>query len=341
MTPAPIWHSVPEVPADLGGTAVAIGNYDGVHRGHQEVLGLLARAARERGLRPVAVTFHPHPRHVMGTPGDPPLLTSYAERDRLLLENGAEGVLDLPFTWEFAQHSAEEFVLRFLVEGLGARAVVLGRDTRFGRGNEGGFDMMQELGRRHGFDALLVEDVGPAHCDGRVSSSIIREALLSGDVARAEELLGRPHRVTDTVRGGFRRGRTMGFPTANLGPAPEGLVPADGVYAAYLTVLEQHPSNAAAHPPLERRACTVSIGTNPTFRENPDDPAPRMVEAHVLDDLDLELYGDLVRLEFIAYQRPTLCFDGMEALVEQMHEDVAVTRRTLAERASRAGAPSW
>lgn len=328
MTRTPIWHSAPEVPTDLGATAVSIGNYDGVHRGHRYVLSQLVRHAEARALSPVALTFWPHPRHVMGAPGDPPLLTGHADRDRLLLLAGMSGVLDLEFTREFALYSPEDFVRIFMVEALGAKAVVLGEDALFGRANAGTIETMRELGRRYDFEVITVADLGPeGEGSGRISSSAIRTALLEGEVRAAARMLGRLHTVTDVVRPGHRRGRELGFPTANLGEDPAGLVPADGVYAGYLTVIEQHPSHAGT-PPLAGASATISIGTNPTFTVAGH--PRRTVEAYVHDDHDLDLYGDTVRLEFVDYQRPTLKFDSIDALIEQMSRDVEVTRRTLA-----------
>ena len=335
MTTAPIWRSVQEVPSDLGATAVSIGNYDGVHRGHRYVLSQLVGHAEARSLKPVALTFWPHPRHVMGIPGEPPLLTGQADRDRLLLLAGMHGVLDLEFTREFAMHSPEDFVRIFMVEGLGVRTVVLGEDALFGRANAGTIDTMRELGRRYDFEVITVADLGPEGTDGgRISSSAIREALLQGEVREAAGMLGRFHTVTEVVHRGHQRGRELGFPTANLGPEPAGLVPADGVYAGHLTVIEQHPCHADV-PPLTGAPATISIGTNPTFTIA--GRPRRTVEAYVHDDHDLELYGDTVRLEFVDFQRPTLKFDSAEALVEQMHLDVEVTRRTLG--AGTVGAP--
>jgi len=335
VTRAPIWHSLEEVPADLGATAVSIGNFDGVHRGHRYVLDQLRRHAQARSLSPVALTFWPHPRHVMGDPARTPLLTGHQDRDRLLLLAGMHGVLDLEFTLDFAQHSAEDFVRIFLVEGLGMRCVVLGEDALFGRANAGTIETMRELGEKHGFEVVTVEDLGPEddHA-GRISSSGIRKALLEGDVQAATDALGRFHTVTDVVHHGFRRGRELGFPTANLGPAPAGLIPADGVYAGFLTITGQDPSHLGVAP-LAGAPATISIGTNPTFEA--DGVPPRTVEAYVHGAHDLDLYGDTARIEFVDLQRPTLKFDSIQALVEQMDKDVEVTRRTLAAEASRPG----
>lgn len=323
--------SLDDVPRDLGRTAVTIGNFDGVHRGHRAVLDQLVAAARERSLTPVALTFWPHPRHVCVSPGSPVLVTGRASRDRLLSEAGPAGVLDLAFTWDLALHSAADFVREVLVDGLGMRCIVMGADSRFGRDNEGDIDTMRELGEIHGFEVIQMEEfgVGEAGEGGRISSSAARAALEEGDVVAAARMLGRPHAITDVVHHGFKRGREMGFPTANLGPTPDGLVPADGVYAGYLTVVDQAPEHRGT-PPLVRAPATISIGTNPTFQADADAPAPRMVEAFVHGPQDLDLYGDTVRLELVERQRPTLCFDGVEPLVEQMNLDKDVTRRTLA-----------
>lgn len=335
MTRAPIWHSLEEVPADLGATAVSIGNFDGVHRGHRFVLDQLLRHAQTRSLSPVALTFWPHPRHVMGDPARTPLLTGHQDRDRLLLLAGMHGVLDLEFTLDFAQHSAEDFVRIFLVEGLGMRCVVLGEDALFGRANAGTIETMRELGLKYDFEVVTVEDLGPEDdLDGRISSSGIRRALLEGDVRAATDALGRFHTVTDVVHHGFRRGRELGFPTANLGPDPAGLIPADGVYAGYLTITGQDPAHLGVSP-LTGAPATISIGTNPTFEA--DGVPPRTVEAYVHGAHDLDLYGDTARIEFVDLQRPTLKFDSIQALVEQMDRDVEVTRRTLAAESSRPG----
>lgn len=337
MSRVPVWHSLAEVPAALGPTAVTIGNFDGVHRGHRAVLAQLARQAEARALAPVALTFWPHPRHVCHTPGIPPLLTSQGERDRLVALSGVRGVLDLPFTWEFAQLSPEDFVREVLVEGLRMRCIVLGEDTRFGRANAGDLATMRALGAEHGFDVVTVCELGP---DGeevepgqglRVSSSAVREAVLRGDIEEATRMLGRYPSVTDVVHHGFKRGRELGFPTANLGPAPEGLVPEDGVYAGYLTVIEQVPEHRGT-PPLVGAPATISIGTNPTFAPEDGGPAPRMVEAYVHGSHQLDLYGDRVRIELVRRQRPTLRFDSVQELVDQMCRDADVTRRTLAEK---------
>lgn len=321
-----VFTGLEQVPAGFGPSVVTIGNFDGVHRGHQAVLGRLVRLARADGRRAVALTFDPHPAAVHRPASAPDLLTGLTDRLDLLARTGLDATLVVPYTLELAALTPEEFVTRYLTGALGARTVVVGHDVRFGKGNVGTLATMVELGGAHGFEVVAVDDVG--QClpgdDGsthRWSSSAARALLAEGDVAGAAEVLGRPHRVRGTVVHGDARGRELGFPTANLG-AIEGMVPADGVYAGRLL----RPGLAAASPghPDADLPAAISIGTNPTF-----DGVERRVEAYVLDRDDLDLYDEPVVLELVARLRPTLRFDGIDPLVAQMHEDVAQARRAL------------
>lgn len=314
-----------EVPLELAPGVVTIGNFDGVHRGHRRVIDSLVSYASAHDLAPRALTFHPHPRHVMTGSEEPMLITGYDDRNALVCEAGVEDLLDVHFTLEFAQLRAEEFVREYLVDLLRARAVVLGKDSRFGRRNEGDFHTMVELGEKYGFQVVSVEELDAdteAESGGheRISSTLIRKSLLAGDTPGAARMLGRWHSVRDTVRHGFKRGRKLGFPTANFSAHPSGAVPIDGVYAGYFSVLDGDRF-------LERVPATISVGTNPTFEEG---PAYRIVETYVLGSHEYELYDRQAKVEFVERLRPTLAFDGIEALVEQMHRDVAVTRSTLA-----------
>lgn len=324
------WTDLAEVPADFGPSVVTVGNFDGVHRGHASVLTRMVADARAVGARSVAVTFTPHPQQVHRPDEAPPLLTGDADRLELLERTGLDAVLLLTYTLEFAQQTAEEFVRTYLVDGLRARTVVVGRDVRFGRGNAGDLATMVELGERFGFAVEVIEDVAPdpaEHPDAlsdpltrRWSSTWVRELLVAGDVRQAARVLGRPHRVRGTVVHGDKRGRDLGFPTANLSPDATGMVPADGVYAGWL----RRPALPAGAPDAVLPAA-VSIGTNPTFAG-----AQRRVEAYVLDRTDLDLYGEEVVLELVERLRPTLRFDSVDALVERMHEDVEGVRAALA-----------
>jgi riboflavin kinase / FMN adenylyltransferase len=313
------WHGLDDIPADLGPTVVTLGNFDGVHRGHREVLTRVVREATERGATPVAVTFEPHPIAVLYPDRAPAAVMSLGQRLDALEAVGLGATLVFEFTAEFAQQTPEQFVRDTFVEALGAVAVVVGKDTRFGVRNSGDVDTLRELGETHGFEVLALDDLGEGDTTARWSSTQLRAELLEGSVAHAAQILGRPHRVAGTVVHGDHRGRELGYPTANLSQDHEGLVPADGVYAGWLLRLD-----VAADDPDRTLPAAVSVGTNPTF-----DGRQRRVEAYVLDRTDLDLYGERVVVEFVDRLRPTLRFDGVDALVEQMAQDVDRCREIL------------
>ena len=230
-----------------------------------------------------------------------------------------DGLLVLEFTKEFAQQSPEEFVKGTFVDGLQAKVVVVGVDTRFGYKNSGDVVTLRELGEAHGFEVIALEDVGDGE---RWSSTSVRHALAEGDVAAAARVLGRPHRVVGTVVHGHHRGRELGFPTANLSPDSAGLVPAEGVYAGWLTRLDLVPGE-----PDRTMPAAISIGTNPTF----DTKDRRTVEAYVLDRDDLDLYDERVVVEFVEHIRPTLRFDSIDDLLVAMSKDVEQCRAVLTQ----------
>jgi riboflavin kinase/FMN adenylyltransferase len=294
---------------------VTIGNFDGVHRGHHAVLKLVADRARAAGLRSVAVTFDPHPLAVLYPDRAPEPLSTTEHKLELLGATGLDAVLVMPFTHELALWSPRRFVQEVLVDALGAKEVVVGSDTRFGHRNAGDVDTLRELGAELGFTVQVVADLGREGAERRWSSTWIRELITAGDVAGAAEVLGRPHRVTGTVVHGDHRGRELGYPTANLAPDSVGAVPADGVYAGWLVRTATD----------EKLPAAVSIGTNPTFEGRRD----RRVEAYVLGRDDLDLYGEVVAVEFVERLRPTLRFDGIEALCDQMALDVKRCREVL------------
>lgn len=321
-----VFTDLSEVPDGFGPSAVTIGNFDGVHRGHQAVLRRLVRLAQGDERAAVAVTFDPHPAAVHRPGSAPELLTGLHDRLDLLAATGLDAVLVISYSLEFAAQSPEEFVTRYLTGALGARSVVVGHDVRFGQDNVGTLATMVELGGEHGFEVVAIDDVGECLAESpgarqRWSSSAARALLAEGDVAQAADVLGRPHRLRGTVVHGDARGRELGFPTANLG-AIAGMVPADGVYAGWL----RRPVLAAREPqhPDARLPAAISIGTNPTF-----DGVERRVEAYVLDRTDLDLYDEEVVLELVEHLRPTLRFDGIDPLVRQMHDDVARAREIL------------
>ena len=314
------WNGLDAVPAGFGPSVVTIGNFDGVHRGHQAVLAGVVARARERGLAAVGVTFEPHPVAVLFPERAPALLTTLEHRLDLLAETGLDAVLVLEFTREFATWSPERFVRDVFVDALHAAVVVVGRDTRFGHRNSGDVGTLRELGADLGFAVEIVEDLGAAASpERRWSSTWARELIEAGDVAGAAQVLGRPHRVTGIVVHGDHRGRELGYPTANLDQQAQGQVPADGVYAGRLLRLDLPAADPDAALPA-----AVSVGTNPTF-----DGVQRRVEAYVLDRDDLDLYGERVAVEFVERLRPTLRFDGVEPLVAQMALDVARSRSVL------------
>ncbi|MHA7127132.1 bifunctional riboflavin kinase/FAD synthetase [Janibacter indicus] len=311
------WTAPSDTPPQLRPCVATFGNFDGVHRGHRAILDELTRQGRERDLPAVAVTFDPHPVEVMHPERAPEIISPGPLRDELLEEAGVAGLLSLPFTTEFAQTSAVDYVVDTFVTGLQAQALVVGADTRgFGAGYTGDVDLLRSLGEEHGFDVVVIEDQGDTE---RWSSSAVRTHLAAGEAAEAAAILGRPHRVVGTVVHGHHRGRELGYPTANLGADSLGLVPADGVYAGWLVRLDLPEGD-----PERRLPAAISVGTNPTF-----DGQVRVVESYVLDRTDLDLYGERVAVDFVGHVRPTLRFDSIDELLVAMARDVERTRDLL------------
>ena len=306
-----------DLPADFGPTVVTLGNFDGVHRGHAAVMQRVAQEAHARGLKSVAVTFEPHPLAVLAPDKAPEMLTGMKDRLFLLEQLGLDAVVVMPFTRELAAQTPREFVETTFVDALHAGCVVVGKDTRFGVKNSGDITTLSELGGEFGFDVIALDDVGPGV---RWSSSQVRELIAGGKVDEAAEVLGRNHCVVGEVVKGFQRGRELGFPTANLARDAEGVVPADGVYAGWLVR-----RSLAQDDPEYRLPAAISVGTNPTF-----DIPERTVEAYVLDRTDLDLYGEIVAVEFVQHLRGNVKFDSIEALIEQMTRDVEAARDLLA-----------
>ena len=308
-----IWRSLDDVSADLGPTAVVIGNFDGVHLGHRHVLARAREIADQRSLLVVAVTFDPHPMAVLRPEHAPTTLTSLNVRAELLSDAGADAALALPFDLEVANWSPEEFVERVLVDGLHAAAVVVGANFRFGHRAAGDVATLRETGARHGFTAEGIPlDGGPQVW----SSTYVRMSVAAGDVAGAAEALGRPYAVRGVVVQGDQRGRELGFPTANVPTDTMTAAPPDGVYAGWLRRLDTG----------ERLPAAISVGTNPTFAGD----RPRRVESYVLDRTDLELYGVEVEVSFVERLRGMVAFEGVEKLIEQMTDDVERARELLA-----------
>jgi riboflavin kinase/FMN adenylyltransferase len=312
-----IWRSLDAVP-DVGRTVVTVGNFDGVHLGHQHVVARAREVAHELGDLPVvAVTFDPHPIAVLRPEHAPPTLTTLDVRAELLAAAGVDDLLVVPFSREIAAWPPERFVTDILVGALHARAVVVGANFRFGARAAGDLSTLTELGRVHDFDAEgIALDGGPQVW----SSTYVRTCLAVGDVEGAAQALGHPFTVRGEVVKGDQRGRELGYPTANV-PTVGIAAPADGVYAGWLRRLDR-----PEEPPLP---AAISVGTNPTF---PGDRA-RRVESYVLDRDDLELYGVEVEVAFVARIRGMQRFDSVDELVDTMRQDVEKTRERLDDAA--------
>ena len=310
------WTDLTQIPAGYGPTVATLGNFDGVHKGHQAVLATVVERARAEGARAVAVTFEPHPVAVLHPDRAPQIITAPQQRLDLLEATGLDAVLVMEFTREFALWTPERFVVDVFVKALGASVVVVGEDTRFGVRNSGDVDTLRQIGVQHGFEVLALKDIGEG---GRWSSSRVRALVTSGDVATATEILGRPHRVCGEVVHGDHRGRELGYPTANLTQESAGLTPADGVYAGWLIQPKLGQGDLDHKLPA-----AISIGTNPTF-----EGTQRRVEAYVLGRTDLDLYGETVAVDFVERLRPTEKFGSIEGLLVQMAEDVERARAVL------------
>ncbi|WP_448711425.1 bifunctional riboflavin kinase/FAD synthetase [Microbacterium profundi] len=310
-----VFRDPSEVPTDFGPSVVAIGKFDGVHAGHRAVIERLKADAAASGARAVAVTFDRNPLALLRPEICPENVVSVERKLELLGELGLEATLLLTFDRELASRTPVEFVEMILVDALHVSTVLVGRDFRFGHKGAGTPDLLRKLGPQYGFTVDVVEDVYVEGSERRVSSSWIRELLAEGDVNKAEAVLGRSVDVRGEVVHGLKRGRELGFPTANLSASVDSLVPADGVYAGWLI----------DHDTAVRYPAAVSVGTNPTF----DDVLVRQVEAHVLDEDSLDLYGHDVTVEFTERLRGMVAFEGIDALMAQMAADVVAARALL------------
>ena len=301
------------LPSDGRKTFVTIGTFDGVHRGHWEVLSEIRRRAEAVGGRSVLVTFHPHPLKIVRPEWAPPVLTTPVEKKEILAESGLDYAVFLAFTPTLASYTARRFVEEILVGRVNVGELVVGYDHHFGKGREGNVDVLKALGDELGFS---VDVVGPVGSGGEpVSSTRIRKALLEGDVVTARRALGRPYSLHGLVVRGDQRGRTLGFPTANLEVRGGGeggkLIPAPGIYAARGTVRSQTYDGA------------LHVGPRPTFHGSPP-----TIELYLMDFAE-EIYGQEVRVDFVEYLREVRPFESSQALIEQMKEDVERARVVL------------
>jgi riboflavin kinase/FMN adenylyltransferase len=293
-----------------GAPAVTVGNFDGVHRGHRALVDAVAGEARSRGVASVALVFDPHPSRVLAPERAPGTLTTIEQRAELLGELGVERLVVLPFTRELSHEPPEAFARRVLAETLGASAVVVGFNFRFGRDRGGDVGALEALGGRLGFGVLPVAPV--LHHGSPVSSTRVREAIARGAVEAARELLGRPYFLDGIVVEGVGRGRRLGVPTANLDPVNE-VLPGGGVYAARARVARGAPGLPAV----------VNMGRRPTFGGG-----AFLLEAHLID-WGGDLYGRILRLEFVARLRDEERFPDAAALRAQIGRDIESARRVL------------
>ncbi|MGA7147234.1 MAG: bifunctional riboflavin kinase/FAD synthetase [Microbacterium sp.] len=316
-----VFRSPADVPAGFGPSVVAIGKFDGVHIGHRALIDRARADAATSGARVVAVTFDRNPLALLRPELCPESLIGEHQKLQLLAETGIDATLMLRFDEALAHLSAREFVEHVLVGALGVQTVLVGVDFRFGRGGAGTPELLAELGREFGFDVDVIDDVRAAQSARRVSSTWIRELLAAGDIEGAAHLLGRAPSVWGEVVHGLKRGRELGFPTANLAAECEGFIPADGIYAGWL--IDEAPAGAVGTG--IRYPAAISVGTNPTF----DDVLVRQVEAYVLDETELDLYDHRVEVQFTTWIRGMVAFHGIDDLVVQMTDDVAEVRRAL------------
>lgn len=312
-----VFRDPQEVPGDFGPSAVAIGKFDGVHAGHRAVIRRLKDVAAASAEAAVAITFDRNPLAVIRPDRCPPNVIAVERKLELLDELGVDATLLLTFDEEMASRTAEDFVGEVLVGALHVSTVLVGADFRFGRGGLGTPELLRALGRHHGFTVELVGDVYLPGSDRRASSTWIRELLGDGDVAGAARVLGRNADLRGRVVHGIKRGRELGFPTANLSPVVDALVPADGIYVGWLV----------DHDTGIRHPSAISVGTNPTF----NDVVERQVESHVLGETDLDLYGHDITVEFVQRLRGMVAFESVEQLTVQIASDVSDAERALAE----------
>ena len=297
------------------GTVVTIGAYDGVHVGHRSLLARVRLMADDLGAAAAVVTFDRHPATVVRPESAPRLLTDLDQKLELLETTGMDYAHVIRFDEERSRESAEDFVGTVLVDCLAARAVVVGHDFHFGHRRRGNVPLLQHMGADLGFDVLGISLVADDAAGEAVSSTRIRRLLAAGDVAAAAALLGRPHEVRGTVVQGDRRGRELGYPTANVVVPAEILLPADGIYAGWY----RRP-DGSMHP------AAISLGRRATFHP---DAEVSVLEAYLLD-FDGDLYGERARVRFVARLRDDARFDSADALVAQIDADVANARAVLA-----------
>ncbi|AGT05718.1 riboflavin kinase / FMN adenylyltransferase [Corynebacterium glutamicum MB001] len=326
-----IWSGLDSVPADLQGSVVTIGVFDGLHRGHQSLIGEAKKQAEELGVPCVMVTFDPHPIAVFLPGKEPTRLAPLDYRLNLAAECGVDAALVIDFTKELAGLSAEEYFTTMIVDTLHARSVVVGENFTFGVNGAGTESTMRELGQKFGVNVtiapLLHDD------DQRICSTLVRDYLDQGEVERANWALGRRYAVRgEVVRGAGRGGKELGYPTANLYLPTSVALPADGVYAGWFTITDDREIDKEISRDIDgtmvpgvRYQTAISVGTNPTFGDE-----RRSVEAFILDQ-EADLYGHHVMVEFVGHLRDMVKFNGVDELLDAMARDVTNARDILAK----------
>jgi riboflavin kinase/FMN adenylyltransferase len=297
------------VPEDFAETAVAIGKFDGIHLGHQQLFHELIHFSEEAGLAAAVLTFDRHPDAFLKPGTEPDAIIGPIQKARILEAIGADALITLRFDQELANLTPEQFVLNHLIP-MKAKLVLVGQGFRFGHNGSGGIVELRELGQRYGFTAKEIPTV--VFGELRVSSTEIRKAITAGNIKVANIMLGRSHQTEGLVEHGRKIGRQIGFPTANLARNSEGLLPVDGVYAGWL------------HADGIRYPAAHSVGTNDSIAA-----VPRLLESHVIGRDDLDLYDKIVTCEFIEQVRPWAKYESMEKLIEQISSDVEACKRVL------------
>lgn len=297
-----IFYSIKDLKKNKN-TVLTLGTFDGIHPGHLKIIGRLVSCSKEKGCRNVVITFYPHPRTILGNDNSVKMLTTQEEKIELLEKLGVENLLIINFTKEFASLSAEDFIYDYLINGIGLTEIVLGHDHHFGKGRRGNAELLQKIADKEGF---IVTKAEAFMIDGEaVSSTKIRNALAEGDIIRANRLLGRNYEFSGIVVGGDKRGRELGFPTANIKlSSQEKLLPASGVYAVKVMVEN------------ERHTGLLSIGNRPTFYNQGE-----LVSEVYIYDFNREIYGAKVTTELVERLRGEVKFNSAEELINQMNTD--------------------
>ncbi|TGK22363.1 bifunctional riboflavin kinase/FAD synthetase [Leptospira fluminis] len=293
-------------------TVLTLGNFDGIHLGHQALLERIKEISLETGLPSVAITYYPNPALVLGKDKDLGSLTTQSDKEALIESFGIDWLVIVPFTMELASMEAEDFLHNILIEELNAKKILIGFNHCFGKGRRGNYELLQQYSSKYGYELEKLEPVYLGNT--KLSSSYIRSLIREGEVSKAEECLGREFSVTGEVVEGHKRGRTIGFPTANVKPSRELILPGIGVYAGKTEIGGKYYDSM------------INIGNNPTFGDE-----QLSLESHVFD-FSGDLYGKTVRVLFSERIRSEIKFSGVEALVAQLKQDERISREILADR---------